>query len=206
MVEPSPSLSPSLRLLIQRPLTPQNFCGRARAPEAKLPHAAHAEGQPPRTRWKPCAASLAAHIWSPDGRAPPRNLCAWGQPSGRPRGSSLRPLPPAPPGRRGAGSGRAGRAPGGARHRLAGEGPRAPTWGLAARPLGEAGSPLRTRVCKALASPALRPARGPGRRTPCAREASGEGLARGSGPQPRRVQTGPRQPNPADRARGRSQG
>lgn len=139
----------------------------------------------------------------PGGACPTPNLCAWGQPGGRSRGSSLRPCPQPRPGAEGQGAGGQGgplAAPG-----------TVPLGKVPARPrgvfqLGEAGSPLRTRVCKALASPAFRSARGPGRRSPCGPGGVGRGPGARLWPGARRVQTGPRQPNPADRARGGSQG
>lgn len=138
-------------------------------------------------------------------------------------GSSLWPLPPLgspPPRRRSAPSGRSGRTPGGARHCPAGEAPRAPVLvergpfqpkRLEKGSSGECGEPpAHTRVCKtfskALASQPLKiRARAEQEEPVRARAALGEGPGARFWPAARRVQTGPRQPNPVVRAKGPSQ-
>lgn len=79
--------------------------------------------------------------------------------------------------------------------------------------MGSEGSPNRTHICKAFskahASQALKICARAGQEEPVRPGRRWERAWRGSGlpwPAARRVQTGPRQPNPAARARGRSQG
>lgn len=101
--QPRPILSLSLQFHIQSPFTPQNLWPDVRPPRrstlTRLTQTGRAAGAPsarppPRTRWKPRAAQLLISGTppggSPEGRAPTRNLCAWGRP-----GSRARLLPPA---------------------------------------------------------------------------------------------------------------